>query len=204
MKEKLFLAVGFFTLVPVLIVTESFLLKRVSSSLTQEYMSPIASISVSAEEAFPNFGSVFNPAPDFKKGGQVKGSVVAADARPILIRDYLAKYNSPLLPYSDLIFEVSQKYGLDFRLIVAIAQQESNLCKKAPPNCFNCWGVGIHSRGKMCFNSYEEAIEWFARYLKEEYLDKGLTTPEEMMTKYCPLSNGSWAFGLRQFMGELE
>ncbi|MFH1561429.1 MAG: hypothetical protein ABID04_02520 [Patescibacteria group bacterium] len=134
----------------------------------------------------------------------LKDSVVVDDARPLIIRDYLEQYDSPLLPYWNLIFDASQKYGLDYRLIVAIAQQESNLCKKAPANCFNCWGVGIHSRGTMCFDSYPEGIEWVADYLKEEYYLKGMTDPEEIMKKYCPLSDGSCAFGVKQFMSELE
>ena len=130
--------------------------------------------------------------------------VITADARPLILKNYLEKYHSPLSDYADLIFKVSQKYGFDYRLIVAIAQQESNLCKKAPENCFNCWGAGIHSRGTMCFNSFSEGIEWMGKYLKEEYFDEGLSTVEEIMEKYCPHSNGSWAFGVNQFISEMN
>ena len=135
---------------------------------------------------------------------KVKGKIEGDDARPITIRKYLEKYNSPLIPYSDLIFEVSQTYGFDYYWIVAIAQQESNLCKKAPEDSHNCWGYGIHKRGTLKFDNYELAIKSFAEYLKEEYFDKGLNTPELMMTKYCPSSNGSWAFGVQQFIDEME
>ncbi len=65
-------------------------------------------------------------------------------------------------------------------------------------------GWGVHSRGTLGFSGWEEAIETVARGLREDYLDQGLVTPEQMMTKYTPLSNGSWAFGIRQFMGEME
>ncbi len=80
-------------------------------------------------------------------GGGLSFGVVGADARPIIIRQYLAKYNSPLEPYADFIFQTSQKYNLDYRLLVAIAQQESNLGKKIPANSYNAWGWGIHSLG---------------------------------------------------------
>ena len=138
------------------------------------------------------------------EGGGFSFGVVGSDARPVIIRQYLAKYNSPLEPYANLIFQTSQKYNLDYRLLVAIAQQESNLGKKIPANSYNAWGWGIHSQGTLGFSNWEEAIETVAKGLRENYLDKGLTTPEEIMSVYTPLSSGSWAFGVRQFMGEME
>ena len=138
------------------------------------------------------------------EGGGFSFGVVGADARPVIIRQYLAKYNSPLESYADLIFQTSQKYNLDYRLLVAIAQQESNLGKKIPANSYNAWGWGVHSQGTLGFSDWEEAIETVAKGLRENYLDKGLTTPEEIMSVYTPLSSGSWAFGVRQFMGEME
>ncbi len=97
----------------------------------------------------------------------------------------------------------SDKNGIDWRLLVAIAQQESNLCKTIPENSFNCWGWGIHSKGTLKFSSYEEAIKTIARGLKRNYIDRGYTTAEEIMQKYTPLSNGSWAQGVSQFMEEI-
>lgn len=130
--------------------------------------------------------------------------VLAGDARPLIIKKYLERYKSPLAPYSDLIFELSQSYGFDYRWIVAIAQQESNLCKKSPLNSYNCWGYGVHSRGTLRFENYELALRSFAEYLNREYFDKGYNIPELVMTKYCPHSSGSWAFAIRQFFDEME
>lgn len=134
----------------------------------------------------------------------VNGIVISDDARLGLIKRYLEKYKSPLLPYSELIYQVSADYGFDYRWIVAIGQQESNLCKKIPENSFNCWGYGIHSKGTLRFESYELAIKSYAEYLKREYFDKGLDTPELIMKKYCPGSNGSWAYGVNHFFEEIE
>jgi hypothetical protein len=134
----------------------------------------------------------------------VTNEVVADDARPLLIKKYLAKYQSPLLPYSDLIFKLSETYGFDYYWIVAIAQQESNLCKVIPENSHNCWGYGINSAGTLRFDDYETSLKSYAEYLKREYFDKGLNTPELMMKKYCPHSNGSWAYGVNQFINEIE
>ena len=143
-------------------------------------------------------------AEDNLKNISVNATAIGADARPMLIKKYLEKYKSPLLPYSDLIFQISEDYGFEYYWIVAIAQQESNLCKKAPEGTHNCWGYGIHKKGTLGFDSYEIAIKSYAEYLKREYFDKGLNTPELIMTKYCPSSNGSWANGVNQFIEELK
>src|SRR4030042_6256428 len=135
---------------------------------------------------------------------EIAGEVLAADARGEIIKDYLNNYNSPLEPYAYLIVNTADKYELDFMLITAIAQQESNLCKNYPSGTFNCWGWGIHSQGTLGFSSFEEGIETVSKGLREEYLDKGYGTIEEIMSKYTPLSNGSWAYGVNKFMSEME
>lgn len=136
--------------------------------------------------------------------GSFSSTVYAADARPELIRRYLEKYKSPLLPYTDNIIQASDKYGIDFRLIVAIAQCESNVCKVIPSGSYNCWGF---ENGSTKFKSWEHAIERVAKTLKENYYDYGLTTPDEIMPKYAPPSvakGGPWAKCVNQFMDELQ
>ena len=153
---------------------------------------------------FSNEKVVIESAAEYTKNISVDATVSGADARPMLIKKYLEKYNSPMAPYSDLIFQISEDYGFEYYWIVAIAQQESNLCKKAPENSYNCWGYGVHKKGTLRFDGYEIAIKSYAEYLKREYFDKGLNTPELMMKKYCPSSNGSWANGVNQFIEELK
>lgn len=131
-------------------------------------------------------------------------SIEFADARPQIVKKYLLNYHSPLAPYADFIVQIADKYSLDFRLVTAIAQQESNLCKIIPPESYNCWGWGIHSKGTLGFNSYEEGIETVSKGLREEYLDKGYITVSDIMSKYTPQSNGSWANGVSSFMSEME
>jgi hypothetical protein len=136
--------------------------------------------------------------------GSVSSLIETEDARPLLIKNYLEKYQSPLSPYFQYIFDISQKYNLDYGLIVAIAQCESNVCKKIPPNSYNCWGFG---NGESKFNSWEDAIEYVARTLKEDYYDQGLVTPDEIMPKYVPPSvekGGPWAKCVNQYLSELR
>ena len=137
----------------------------------------------------------------------ISSTVVSSDARSTVLFRYLTRYKSPLIPLADYLVTISDKYLLDYRLLVAIAQQESNLCKKIIPSSHNCWGYGIYGDKVTKFNSYEEAIDTVAKGLKKNYIDKGLISPEEIMTKYTPPSlekGGSWAKGINQFLDEIE
>jgi len=134
----------------------------------------------------------------------VSETVVSADARPEIIRQYLAKYQSPLLPFADLIVAEADKYRIDFRLTTAIAQQESNLCKVIPPQSYNCWGWGIHSKGTLGFASFEEGIVTVTKGLFTDYLARGFDSVEKIMARYTPHSPGSWAKGVNEFIAEME
>jgi hypothetical protein len=134
-------------------------------------------------------------------------SYVPEEARPELLRHFLASYNSPLTPYADYILEISEKYGLDWRLLTGIAGNESLFGRVVPYESHNAWGWGIHSRGTLKFSSWEEGIEKVAKGIKENYVDKGLATIDLIMTKYAPVSvaNGyPWADNVRFFMERLE
>lgn len=139
-----------------------------------------------------------------KSIGRITLAIKTGDARPEIIRQYLLKHHSPMASFSDLLFQTGEKYGLDYRLLVAIAQCESNLCKKSPPGSFNCWGF---ENGATKFLSWGAAFEQVAKTLKERYIDDGLVTPEEIMPRYAPPSvakGGPWARCVNQFLEELE
>lgn len=129
------------------------------------------------------------------------------DARAQIITNFLSRHNSPLEPadyYGEYLVKIADQYGIDYRLLPAIAMQESNLCKKIPEGSFNCLGFGVHSKGTLGFESYEANFDRAARELKKNYIDIGLTTPEKIMTKYTPHSNGSWANSVNQWIAEME
>lgn len=119
------------------------------------------------------------------------------------IRQFLAKYNSPLEPYAEDIVNAADEYGLDHRLIVAIAMQESGLCKVIPIDSYNCWGFGIYTGHVTRFVDYKEGIYTVTKALATRYKDKGLVTPDQIMTMYTPNSNGSWAKSVNHFMSQL-
>ncbi|MFC1653511.1 hypothetical protein ACFL1M_01550 [Patescibacteria group bacterium] len=142
--------------------------------------------------------------------GAVKGintTIQTGDARPVLIAQFLEKHESPLKPYDywgKTLTEIADKYNLDFRLLPSIAMQESNLCRVIPEGTYNCLGLGIHAQGTWGFPSFESNFDKAAEILRENYLDKGYITPDEIQDKYTPYSNGSWEFAVNHFMEKLE
>lgn len=126
------------------------------------------------------------------------------DARTANLKAFLRKYNSDLYNHAEKIIEVSDKYEFDYRLLPAIAMQESNLCRLIPENSYNCWGWGIYGTTVTRFESYDEAIETVARGIKKNYIDEGLVTASAIMAKYTPSSNGSWQHGVNTFLKALE
>ncbi len=131
-------------------------------------------------------------------------TVVTEEARTEIIRQFFARYQSPLEPHAGDIVEAADKYNLDFRLLPAIAMQESNLCKKSRPESFNCWGFGIYGNKYLHFDSYEHAIETVTKTLATKYKSRGLITPEQIVTMYTPSDNGKWVNSVTYFMKELQ
>lgn len=190
----MFFIFTFLFLAPITLLTSLFALMNLSN------VEPVPQVlAASAPE-----GASQIYAPQKQERPSVSMEPERADARTAIVRKYLDYYNSPMIDHAALLVATADVYGLDFRLLTAIAQQESNLCKKIPPNSHNCWGWGIHSEGSLGFRTYEEAIETVSRGIKQEYIDKGYNTPEEIMAKYTPLSNGSWAHGVSSFMAEMQ
>lgn len=126
------------------------------------------------------------------------------DGRAANLKSFFRKYNSPLYDHADFIVKTSDKYQFDYRLLPAIAMQESGVCRVIPHDSYNCWGWGIYGSTVTRFSSYEEAIDTVARGLKKNYIDKGLVTATAIMAKYTPSSNGSWAHGVNTFLKVIE
>lgn len=136
---------------------------------------------------------------------EIKTAIATQDARPIIINKYFERWGSPMEGMGNYITSVAGEEGVDPYLIVAIAQQESNLGKKIPKDCYNAWGWGIHSEGTLCFDSWEEGINIFTKGMANSYHAYGLYTPEEIMTKYVPQSpEGAWAKGVNKFLDSLN
>ena len=172
----------------------------------------VKSMSVTRTGSSPQL--LYSAVPDRRVN--IRTAIKSADGREEMLRQYLSRYDSPLVEHADLLVEVADKYDFDYRWMVAIAQQESNLCKKIPYNSYNCWGWGIYcldydQEAQKCnkmqvisFESYEDAIKRIAPQFKKKFVADEDISPEEVMQTYTPPSDGSWAFGISQFMSEME
>jgi hypothetical protein len=131
-------------------------------------------------------------------------TIQAGDARQQILTNYLQSFNAPLATASADLVAAADRYQLDFRLLAAIARQESNGCKYIPPDTHNCWGWGIHKRGTLGFTSLTDGIYTVSQGIREKYINDGLVTPEQIMSRYTPSSPGTWSAAVTQFMQEME
>jgi hypothetical protein len=187
--RKAFLLTAFTLLIPfVLVLTLSLLL------YTYSVKSNLLTFSQNPRVAY----AALPPA-----SGSLKMTLTAEDARVAMVKDFFKKYKSDLLPYAQNVVDAADKYNLDYRLVPAIAMQESNLCHKAPKNSYNCWGFAVYGKKVLKFDNYAQAIDTVTKTLAIQYKQQGLETPEQIMTKYTPGSNGSWAKSVNFFMNQL-
>ncbi len=188
------ISVIFFTFTPLVIAISVFCLLFIKS--TPRTLTTIASSSTVPPLVYASLPKSFPV---------VSSSIEITDARPEIIKQYLERYNSPIANLANDIVTIADKYSINPKLLVAIAQQESNLCKKIPPTTFNCWGWGIHSAGTLGFSSFTEGIEVVSRGLKENYINKGYRTVDEIMDKWVPHSpERAWARGVSSFLEEMQ
>lgn len=196
--KNLFLVVVFFAITPITLGVSLFSLFSLKSSAASQIVVPVGNLITSPESGVRVYASLPS------KVASISDQIGASDARAKIVSQYLNSYNSPLVPFADFIVAAADKYSLDYRLITAIAQQESNLCKVIPPGSYNCWGWGITNVGTLGFTSYQQGIEEVSKGLREDYLNKGYVTVSDIMSKYTPQSNGSWANGVNDFMTQMQ
>lgn len=136
--------------------------------------------------------------------GVSSGMIVAKDGRTNLVDNFFKRYSSPMTGLGKDIVEAADKHKIPFGYLPAIAQCEGNLGKIIPNNSYNSWGWGIYGQTMTKFSSWQEAVETISKGLREQYFDFGMDTPEKIMTKYTPSSQGSWANCVNHFLEELK
>lgn len=142
---------------------------------------------------------------------QVLGaSIIAGDARALLVSKFLQQHTSPLAEYSEYIVDRAQHYSIDYRLVPAIAMCESNVGKRMPSkDSYNAWGISVET-GEISgakFPNWMYAIDWVSKYLKEKYYARGITELVDIGAIYAPpsVANGnSWANCVGHFMEEIQ
>lgn len=135
---------------------------------------------------------------------EILSAVKGEDARVVLVERFLKEKGSPMIGSGKLFIAAADKYDLDWRLLPAIAFQESTLGKHTIFGSYNAfgWGVVDNTTIGMSFGSWEEAIFTVAKGLREDYLNKGFTTPETININYAGDKN--WNKKVQSAMEEIS
>jgi len=122
------------------------------------------------------------------------------DLRTKQLKLALKYYKSPLVDYSAYFVQMADKYGIDWKLLVAISGVESTFGKHYISGTYNAYGWG---GGTIRFASWEDSIEEVSQALSEKYYSRGLDTPYKIAPVYCPPSR-VWAKNVTFFMNKLD
>lgn len=130
------------------------------------------------------------------------------DKRTIILKKYLAKYNSPLEDNAADFIMAADKHGLDWKLLPSIAGVESTFGKYVPGGLevkytsYNAWGWGVYGTQAIYFDSWKDGINIIAESLKANYVNKGLDNPYEMNRVYA--ASPIWGSHVSFFIKDLE
>lgn len=109
------------------------------------------------------------------------------------------------------IKKVAQDYGVDWRLAVAISMHETGKYTSVAFNDNNNVGGNFRNGSLMVFEDLDKGIDFFISNLKNNYIDMGLDTIEEISVKYAPIGadndpnnlNQYWVSGVTKYYKEL-
>jgi len=126
------------------------------------------------------------------------------DSRIVRLGSYLKEYNSPLAPYAAKFVNSADKYGVDWRLLVAISGNESGFGRVYVRGSHNAYGWG---GGYIYFKSWEEGIETINRKIYEDYYKRGKSplTLEQFGKIYSGQPSWpQWVGKIRRFMNQIS
>ncbi|MBN1169298.1 glucosaminidase domain-containing protein [Candidatus Woesebacteria bacterium] len=131
----------------------------------------------------------------FKKDG----SEYSFDPRIVILKNFLTSHNSPLSDHAVDFVSIADTYGLDWRFVPAITGVESTFGKRIPYNSYNAYGW---NSGDYYFDSWEHSIEHVSKFLKENYIDDGLTSIDQIARRYA--ASPDWAWKVKYFQEKID
>jgi hypothetical protein len=117
----------------------------------------------------------------------------------LAIRKVMERYQSPLIDSVDDFMTTCITYKLDCYLLPAITGTESTFGRFIYPNSYNGFGWG---RGMIMFKNWSEAINTVGKGLRENYINKGAQTTDQIGHIYA--ESPTWSSKVNRFMAELR
>jgi hypothetical protein len=144
--------------------------------------------------------------------GSVSGEqpvVPASAVSAASIDSYLFSKRSPMAGQGTYILMSAARWGIDPRLIVAIAGAESNF-GAITCGAYNAWGWACPNSPAQ-FSSWADGIETISEGLRRYYIDEGRTTVPLIQQKWAPSGaandptglNNHWVGNVSRFLREL-
>lgn len=122
------------------------------------------------------------------------------DERAKILSNYFAKYDSPFENHGQDFIDAADTYGVDWKLVPAIAGVESTFGKNSFG--YNAWGWGIYGDQNLNFTSWRTGIFTVTGGLKQNYINKGLTEPLAMNRAYA--ASPTWGTRVNYFIKDID
>ncbi len=158
-------------------------------ALSSAHLTPIYAVEKEAGASASSFGELL---------------VYQPDTRAIRLKKFLQSWGSPMADDADTFVEVADMYGLDWRLVAAIAGTESTFGVHIPPGSYNAWGWGIPtgSQSGIGFDSWAHGITTVSEGLRKNYINKGAADLDAIGRKYA--ASPVWATHVRFFIDKID
>lgn len=113
------------------------------------------------------------------------------------IRDFLSRHNSPMAAHAEEIVFAGNRYGIDPRMIVAIAGVESQYGKRC--RGFNAWGW--HG-GRTRWSSWSESIDLYSASMRSNY--PNWRNIQRLAPRYNPNTPEAWGRKVAFLMDSIQ
>ncbi len=113
------------------------------------------------------------------------------------LRGYLERYGSPLAPYAKDFVDAGDHYGVDYRIVIAVAGREQTFGVNWPGSSNNFWGYGSY-----CWPDIQAAAWEITRLYSIEYQDLSRGDICGAAKRYA--ESETWASGVTEFYEELK
>lgn len=120
------------------------------------------------------------------------------------LEKFFDEFKSPLKANAETFVDIADKYNMDYKLLPAISCMESSCGKMLIEGSYNPFGWGIYGKNAIYFKSYDEAIETVAKGISDNYIAKGLNTPEKIAPVYTPPNYVNWRNGVTFFINKID